>query len=75
MRNIAMKVGAAAILISCTAACAQAPQATQTPGVTPQPTSPIIVQPLDCQGTTGSHGCGAGWFWRNGANGWACYPC
>jgi hypothetical protein len=74
MRKIAMRVGAAAILISCAAGCAQSPQAAQTPLVTPQPTRQIV-QPLDCHGTTGWHGCGAGWFWRNGENGWACYPC
>jgi len=32
-------------------------------------------EPLDCVGGTGSMGCGAGWFWRDGWRGWACYPC
>lgn len=40
-----------------------------------QPNPGPTVQPLDCQGTTGVHGCGPGWYWRNGSNGWACYPC
>jgi hypothetical protein len=30
---------------------------------------------LDCYGTTGDHGCGPGWFWRDGERGWACYAC
>jgi hypothetical protein len=41
---------------------------TQNDGSTP-------AQPLDCVGTTGGHGCGPGWFWRDGWRGWSCYPC
>lgn len=37
------------------------------------PYSPI--HPADCRGTTGGHGCGAGYYWRNGERGWACYRC
>jgi hypothetical protein len=33
------------------------------------------IHPADCRGTTGGHGCGAGFYWRNGARGWACYAC
>ena len=38
------------------------------------PAAPKVAA-LDCQGTTGSMGCGPGWFWRDGWRGWACYPC
>ena len=33
------------------------------------------IHPADCRGTTGAHGCGSGWYWRNGDRGWACYRC
>jgi hypothetical protein len=36
--------------------------------------TPIITQ-IACNGTTGVHGCGPGWFWRYGGRGWACYRC
>jgi hypothetical protein len=30
----------------------------------------------DCQGTTGSEGCGPGWHWQwQGYKGQGCYPC
>jgi hypothetical protein len=61
-----------------TAACTPSPRASQTPQNTvthsQDPTTPPAVQPLDCHGTTGWHGCGAGWFWRAGWNGTGCYP-
>jgi hypothetical protein len=41
---------------------------------TPAPLPPGV-QLLDCAGTTGNMGCGAGWYWRDGWRGWACYPC
>jgi hypothetical protein len=53
-------------------------QAAQTPYVSAVPTNsgiPATMQALDCNGTTGSHGCGPGFHWRNGDHGWACYPC
>jgi Spy/CpxP family protein refolding chaperone len=34
-----------------------------------------IVRPIACNGRTGVHGCGPGWFWRFGRRGWACYAC
>jgi hypothetical protein len=33
------------------------------------------IQHADCRGGTGAHGCGAGYYWRNGDRGWACYRC
>jgi hypothetical protein len=39
-----------------------------------QPATPGV-QPLDCNGGTGTHGCGPGWHWRDGWRGWACYVC
>jgi hypothetical protein len=41
------------------------------PAPAPQP----VVQMFDCQGSTGDHGCGAGFFWRDGWHGFGCYPC
>ena len=75
-------VTAAATLVAgslATAACAPAPRASQIPQETithsqETPTAPTV-QPLDCRGTTGWHGCGPGWFWRNGWHGPGCYVC
>ena len=39
-----------------------------------RPSAPAV-QMLDCRGSTGSFGCGPGWFWRDGWRGMACYPC
>jgi hypothetical protein len=44
-------------------------------GTTTAPSPVPIITALDCQGTTGNMGCGAGWYWRDGWKGWACYPC
>ena len=33
------------------------------------------IQHADCRGGTAGHGCGAGYYWRNGDRGWACYRC
>lgn len=33
------------------------------------------IQHAGCRGGTGSHGCGPGFYWRNGYRGWACYRC
>ena len=54
-----------------TAQAAQSSHDTTTYAPTPTP----VIQPLDCDGTTGSHGCGPGWYWRDGERGWACYVC
>ena len=72
MRKIAMTVAAAALMGGSllTGATAQAAQSSHdTTTYTPNPTP--VIQPLDCQGTTGSMGCGAGWVW----NGNRCVPC
>ena len=78
MRKIAMAVVAGTILSGSlasaqTATAAQVTHDTNTAVYTqtPRPT----VQGLDCAGGTGSMGCGAGWFWRDGWRGFACYPC
>ncbi len=77
MRRIAIAVFAAALttgsfLTAQTASAADVD--THTTPVYTQPSLPTV-QPLDCQGTTGSMGCGPGWFWRDGWRGWGCYPC
>jgi hypothetical protein len=76
MRRITMTAAAVALLagplLSAGAAqAAQRPQDTTPYAPTPTP----VIQPLDCQGTTGSMGCGPGYYWRNGDQGWRCYPC
>ena len=76
MPKIAWAAAAAALmagplLTGATAQAVQSPQNTTT--YTPDPTP--VIQPLDCQGTTGNMGCGPGWIWRNGGQGWRCYPC
>jgi len=75
-------VAAAATLVAgslATAACAPTPHTSQIPQDTvthsQDATTAPTVQPLDCRGTTGWHGCGPGWFWRNGWHGPGCYPC
>jgi hypothetical protein len=76
MRTRIATVAAALTMSSLTmAAHAQASQIPHVPTVPTNPGLPAIVQPLDCDGTTGSHGFGAGFHWRNGAHGWACDPC
>ncbi|OBG70668.1 hypothetical protein A5714_02585 [Mycobacterium sp. E2462] len=54
---------------------AHAAESPYQPIVPMKPGTPAMVQPLDCDGSTGDHGCGAGFHWRNGARGWACYAC
>lgn len=69
MPKVAMTVAAAGLLLG-------ALTATPTAKADPMPPTPTpIIQQADCHGTTGDHGCGPGWFWRNGDRGWACYPC
>ena len=55
---------------------AHAGQVVDTPRIpTPVPAPQPSVQLLDCQGSAGDHGCGAGFFWRDGWHGFGCYPC
>jgi hypothetical protein len=77
-KKIAIMAAAAALVAGplVTAVDAQAAQSSQDtttvgPTSTPGPTTPQIVQPLDCHGTTGAYGCGPGWIW----NGNSCVPC
>jgi hypothetical protein len=72
MRKAAMTVAAAAFTIGMLASATGTPTA-QADQTTPAPTP--TVQLIDCHGTTGDHGCGPGWYWRDGDRGWACYPC
>jgi hypothetical protein len=65
----------AAALVLIVAPAAQAAQTPYHPIVPTQPGAPATVQPLACNGTTGDHGCGPGFYWRNGDRGRACYPC
>jgi ABC-type oligopeptide transport system substrate-binding subunit len=82
-KPIVFVVVAAATLVAgslATAACAPAPRASSqisedTVAHSQDATTPPTVQPLDCRGTTGWHGCGPGWFWRDGWHGPGCYPC
>jgi hypothetical protein len=46
-----------------------------TASYSPRGSTPPTVQLLDCEGTTGWHGCGPGWFWRDGWHGLGCYRC
>jgi hypothetical protein len=72
MRKVAMIVATAAFTMGTLATATSTPTA-QADQTTPAPTP--TVQMLDCYGTTGDHGCGPGWFWRDGERGWACYAC
>jgi hypothetical protein len=79
MQKIALAVAAAA-LIAGPLASAQVAQAASATTPTTNVSTPAPVQGpktlmLDCQGTTGSMGCGPGWVWHDGWRGWACYPC
>lgn len=76
MRRIAKFLAGAALVTSTLGAApiADAAQTTHDTTVYPQSPEPAI-QPLDCVGTTGSHGCGPGWDWRDGWRGFSCYPC
>jgi hypothetical protein len=73
--RIVVTVAAAALVTGSfgTVATAQAAQSSQdtTTYSTYSPTPAPTVQALDCHGTTGSYGCGPGWYW----NGNKCVPC
>jgi hypothetical protein len=78
MRRISMTAAAAALimgsLVTTTAQTADAAATSHNTTTYTQTPTPAV-QPLDCVGTTGAHGCGPGWFWRDGWRGWGCYPC
>jgi hypothetical protein len=73
MRKVAMTIAAAAFTIGTLATTLTSMPTARADQTTPAPTP--TVQLIDCQGTTGDHGCGPGWYWRNGDRGWACYAC
>lgn len=76
MRMKIATVAAALAMGSLTIALhAHATQTLDVPTVPIDPGTPAIGQPLDCNGTTGAHGSGPGFHWRNGAHSWACLPC
>lgn len=79
MRRIAMAIASAGIIAGSLVG-AQAANAASTNDTTVNPPAPApmpvpVVKALDCEGTTGWHGCGPGWFWRDGWRGWNCYIC
>lgn len=75
MKRFAMTVAVAGVIAGTLAGNANAASVNNNP-VQPQPTSPVpVFTALDCEGWTGIHGCGPGWFWRDGWRGWACYVC
>lgn len=73
MRGKFLVTVAAAALVTGSVNAAATAQAAQSSDDTTTygPTPTVIVQPLDCHGTTGSYGCGPGWIW----NGNRCVPC
>jgi hypothetical protein len=77
MRKIAMTIIAAALTTGSLVVSQTASAATVDTKPTPVYTQPSIpkVAPLDCNGGTGTHGCGPGWVWHDGWRGWACYVC
>jgi hypothetical protein len=75
-RTITAAAGALVVGSLVTVGCAPVPHVSQSPSDTVSfSQSANATQPLDCRGTTGWHGCGPGWFWRNGWRGLGCYPC
>lgn len=79
MRKIAMAIVAGTLLSGSlasaqTAIAAQVTHDSNTTTTYPQTPGPTV-QFFDCEGGTGSMGCGPGWFWRDGWRGLACYPC
>jgi hypothetical protein len=79
MRKFATTLLAAAAIFSSPLAVPQPAQAADVSNDTtvsaPAPAPVPRVHAFDCRGTTGSMGCGPGWFWRDGWRGWSCYPC
>jgi len=77
MKKLTMTLTAAALALGALAVTASA----QTQGLGAaslraqiQNATPTITHAA-CNGRTGAHGCGPGWFWRFGRRGWACYAC
>lgn len=79
MRRIAMAIASAGLiagsLVGVPTANAASTNDTTVNAPAPAPMPIPVVTALDCAGTTGSMGCGPGWFWRDGWRGWACYVC
>ena len=77
MRRFATAVAVGALILGplVTAQTATAAQVEPDTVDYVQPVPEPTVKAFDCYGTTGSMGCGPGWFWRDGWRGWACYPC
>lgn len=76
MQKITMAVAATALTIGSLAASQTASAAQTTHDTTVNTPAPApVIRPADCRGTTGPAGCGPGWWWGNGPNGWQCYPC
>lgn len=78
MPKLAMALAVGALMAGPLLTAPTAAAAQTAPDVTTytQPAQEVPkIEALDCQGTTGSMGCGPGWFWRDGWRGWACYPC
>lgn len=73
MRKITHSLAAAVFVSGSLLSAAGAHAADRS--VTPDVQGPPGVQAFDCNGGTGIHGCGPGWFWRDGWKGWACYVC
>ena len=77
MQRIAMAIATAGVIAGALAGTQTANAASVNNNPTqPRPATPVpIITALDCEGGTGIHGCGPGWFWRDGWRGWACYVC
>jgi len=73
MRKFAMGIASAAMIAGSLSGAVNANAASTTTPIGPGH-SPVI-SALDCQGSTGDRGCGAGFFWRDGWHGWGCYAC
>lgn len=82
MRKILLTFAATVFVLGWAATLAflqtvQAGQASHDVKVDPpeNSTTSLPAEPLDCVGTTGAMGCGPGWYYRNGWQGFRCYQC
>jgi hypothetical protein len=75
MRKFVMGIATAAMVAGSLSGAVTANAASTNNTTPPVPGHQPIITALDCQGGTGNMGCGAGFFWRDGWHGWACYPC